>query len=170
MYLTKQLIAAVALLLASSLASPTPQPLSSDATDTSPLAERKTGLFQGGDWCGDSTFVNQNSAASPLIADCMRIVDNLSVWSVGTNGKATWEVESFAKQHHQLVQYGTCAFGVQGNMGGDAYFYVGNQDIIDIIRSSVEKFGAGGTVGAKGDMTCHAGSFPPTVTWGIYHT
>ncbi|OIW33601.1 hypothetical protein CONLIGDRAFT_677370 [Coniochaeta ligniaria NRRL 30616] len=165
MYLAKDLAAIVILLLASSLASPTHQ-----AGDTHPLTTRMPGHFQGSDFCGQSTFVNQNSAASPLIADCLGIVDNLSVRTVGNTGPAAWEVESFVKHQHQLVQHGSCAYGVQGGKGGDAWFLVGNQDIIDIIHTSVEKFGAGGTVGAKGEMSCAAGSFPPTVTWGIYHT
>lgn len=171
MYLAKHLATLVVLLLASSLASPTPQPLpSTPATDTQPLTYRKTAPFRGSDLCGDSTFVNQNSAASPLVDDCLRIVDNLSVRPVGSTGRASWEVESFVKQQHQLVEYGSCAFGVQGGKDGDAYFLVGNQDIIDIIHTSIEKFAAAGTVGAKGEMVCRAGSFPPTVTWGIYHT
>lgn len=49
-------------------------------------------------------------------------------------------------------------------------FYVGNQDIIDLINDSTQKFGCGGVVGSKGAMTCQAALEPPRVEWGIYHT
>lgn len=73
--------------------------------------------------CGDSTFVNKSSGGSPLVADCQVITRNIAgggTWHPGAGGY--WV---------QLVQYGTCAFGVQGESEA-AVANVGNQDIIDV--------------------------------------
>jgi hypothetical protein len=147
---------------ASNTTAPCPVFSSTPANDTCPA------VFLAGDGpdneCGESTFENHNSGASPLIEDCLRIASNIAA-----GGK--WEVESTAKDQHQLAQYGTCAFGVEGMDGLAFYFYVGNQDIIDLINVSVRQFGFQGRVGAAGEMPCYCpGSRPPTVGWGVYHT
>ncbi|KAF5668773.1 RF2-like protein [Fusarium denticulatum] len=115
--------------------------------------------------CGDSTFENHSSGGSPLLADCQRIARNIAgggTWTVGAGG-----------EHHQLVQYGTCAFGAQGAGSNMNAAYIGNQDIIDLINSSIEKFQWEGKVGAAGVMGCQSltglvGSV--NMRWGIYHT
>lgn len=67
------------------------------------------------------------------------------------NGR--WRTPSGAQ--HQLVQAGECAFGVQGLVkDGNIGYLIGNQDIIDIINESIERFGGSGRVGAKGTMSC----------------
>jgi hypothetical protein len=85
-------------------------------------------------------------------------------------GGGTWTV-GLGGEHHQLVQYGTCAFGINGDSSANAA-YIGNQDIIDLINSSIQKFSWEGKVGAKGHMSCQSlqglvggGS----LTWGLYH-
>jgi hypothetical protein len=58
--------------------------------------------------CGDSSFTNQSSPGSPLVDDCMTITTNIAdggLWTVIAPGS------------RQLVQYGTCAFGVSVNSG-----------------------------------------------------
>ncbi|CAK7236302.1 hypothetical protein SEUCBS140593_009574 [Sporothrix eucalyptigena] len=116
------------------------------------------------DTCGVSTFVDQTSDASPLVSDCMQIVANIQ----GTNGE--WEVENVAADQHQIVQSGSCKFGVQGNGGGNPGFHVGAQDIVDIITSSIADYASSsGKVGAKGVMPCNGfTSGSVTVTWGLY--
>lgn len=112
--------------------------------------------------CGDANFINRSSAASPTVADCEQIIRNIDgggSWSVGVGFQ------------RQLVQYGTCAFGVKGDAGNEATFKVGNSDIIDLIRDSIAKFAWNGLVGAEGTMDCQGQSlFDVTVYWGIYHT
>ncbi|KAB5570500.1 putative necrosis-inducing factor-domain-containing protein [Coniochaeta sp. 2T2.1] len=180
----------MALLLATTLAFPVPQDEAADlppapvevggTTITVPPAAQPTtyftkvktkrqGPFPGISSCGDSTFEDTTSAGSPLISDCLTMASNL-VRKEATDKADTpvWMVESFIKQQHQLVQFGTCAFGVQGGEKGDLTFRVGNQDIIDIVRSAVEKFGRDGRVGARGEMRCNAAVFPPVISWGIY--
>jgi hypothetical protein len=97
--------------------------------------------------CESSSFVDQTSDASPSVDDCMGIVNNIK----GTQGE--WEVENAIGTQHQIVQYGDCKFGIQGlNKKGNVDFNIGAQDIVDIITTSIQMFGGGGKIGAKGDM------------------
>ncbi|KAF2664834.1 glycoside hydrolase family 18 protein [Microthyrium microscopicum] len=115
--------------------------------------------------CGTSTFVGATSDASPLTTDCQQIVTNI----VGTQG--VWEVEAAVHEQHQIVQAGTCAFGVQGSTGeGSVDFSVGAQDIVDLINSSVQQFASNGKVGAGGNMACNGNNGQVSVAWGLYHT
>lgn len=112
--------------------------------------------------CGDADFVNRSSGGSPKISDCEQIAINI-------DGGGSWNVG--VGFQHQLVQYGTCAFGVKGDAGREATFNIGNKDIIDLIRDSIAKFAWNGLVGAEGTMDCEGQSFyDVTVYWGIYHT
>jgi hypothetical protein len=113
--------------------------------------------------CGDSTFVDQTSDASPSVDDCLQIVANIQ------NTLGEWEVENAVEEQHQLVQYGTCKFGVQGTaINGNVDFHVGAQDIIDIIHSSISMFASNGLVGAKGEMDCNGDVKQQSVEWGLY--
>jgi hypothetical protein len=112
--------------------------------------------------CGDSSFTDESSSASPAVADCLQIAENIA-------GGGTWTV--FPPFQHQLVQYGTCAFGVTAL--GAGFANIGNQDIIDLINSSVQMFSWFGLVGSKGTMPCQPEGFNDqemNVNWGIYHT
>ncbi|KAJ5831849.1 hypothetical protein N7474_000160 [Penicillium riverlandense] len=91
--------------------------------------------------CGDSSFTNEST------------------------GGGTWEVDG--RTQHQLVQYGTCGFDVETKAKG---FKIGNQDIIDLINSSIEQFQWNGVVGSKGDMSCQDLISHVSVFWGLYHT
>jgi hypothetical protein len=98
------------------------------------------------------------------VSDCQQIITN-----IGSQG--TWEVENAIGEQHQLVQYGSCAFGVQGDgKNGNVDFHVGSQDIVDLINSSVQQFASNGKVGASGYMTCNGDVEGQGVTWGLYHT
>lgn len=113
--------------------------------------------------CESSSFIDQTSAASPSVADCMGIVNNIK----GTQGE--WEVENAIGKQHQLVQFGDCKFGVQAlNKKGNVDFNVGAQDIVDIITESIKRFGGGGRVGAKGRMDCKGTVNSQDIEWGVY--
>ncbi|OIW30765.1 hypothetical protein CONLIGDRAFT_614022 [Coniochaeta ligniaria NRRL 30616] len=113
--------------------------------------------------CGDSSFTNQGSDASPSVDDCMGIVDNIK----GTQGE--WEVENAVEEQHQIVQFGGCKFGVQGkSINGNVNFHVGAQDIVDIITSAVSMYGGSGKVGAKGNMDCRGDVSTVPIEWGLY--
>lgn len=109
--------------------------------------------------CGDSTFVDESSPASPLISDCQHLASNIAgggTWTIGEDDQRT------------LATYGTCAFGVEVESGFVGY--VGNQDIIDLINSSIEMFAWGALVGAKGEMSCQGPGGGSITDWGLYHT
>ncbi|GAB1203521.1 hypothetical protein APSETT445_002156 [Aspergillus pseudonomiae] len=121
-------------------------------------------IYPAPDYCGSSTFVDQTSDASPTVADCMQIVKNIA------NTDGHYEVENAIGSQHQLVQHGTCAFGVQGKgKNGNIDFHVGAQDIVDIISDSVRQFGGSGKVGSKGEMSCKGTVKGQKVEWGLYH-
>lgn len=113
--------------------------------------------------CGASTFTDETTDASPLITDCQQIVAQF------TGTQDSWEVEAAVGEQHQIVGYGTCNFGVTGTTGtGDVDFYLGAQDIVDIINTSIEMFAWNGFVGASGNMTCQGDVNGDFVVWGIY--
>lgn len=137
--------------------------------DSTPMnATNDTVVFQSGSSindCGDSNFWNYTSDASPLITDCQRIVSNIA-------GGGSWT--SWTGEWRQLVSYGTCRVSINvPGVGQSILFRVGNQDIMDIINMSIQKFGENGKVGAEGDMNCQADMFLPSVLdteWVLYHT
>lgn len=112
--------------------------------------------------CGDSSFTDESSSGSPRIVDCQQIQANIA-------GGGTWTTLADGTPR-QLVSYGTCAFNVEAT--GTDIFRVGNQDIIDLINSSIEKYSWNGLVGAKGTMPCQIDlqSGDVSVNWGLYHT
>ncbi|KAF3894541.1 Hce2 domain-containing protein [Trichophyton interdigitale] len=111
--------------------------------------------------CGDSTFTNGSSPASPLVADCLKIASNIA-------GGGTWTVQ--VGGWHQLVQFGTCALGVRNAGPGWHAIKVGNQDIVDVINTSVQKFKWFDKVGASGEMPCQIVTTGwGNTQWSIYH-
>lgn len=115
------------------------------------------------DKCGASTFENKSSAASPWVIDCQHLIYNI-------RKGGTWALH--AGRQRQLAQYGSCAFGAQGD---PMDIWVGNGDIIDVVRDSISRFQTSdGKVGAKGTFGCRTvevggDGFTP-VEWGIYST
>lgn len=112
--------------------------------------------------CGDSTFENQTSGASPSVDDCLQIIKNIegdgsTEWTVGIGGQKA------------IAKAGGCAFGVEADgVKGSVTYKVGGQDVIDIINESVKQFGGGGKVGAKGHMKCNGNAGQQPVKWGLY--
>ncbi|KAI0182679.1 chitinase [Xylaria flabelliformis] len=117
---------------------------------------------KGEDYCGDSTFEDQTSDASPLVSDCLQIAANIAV-------EGDWTTLTTQGQR-QLLTSGSCQFGVErsGSLNGNANFIVGNRDVIDVITSSVNMFGGSGRVGAKGTMSCQGNIKGQSVLWGLY--
>ncbi|PPR05568.1 hypothetical protein CVT24_003234 [Panaeolus cyanescens] len=157
----------IGLLITLARAAPAPTDVELDVQDLAPQTPSITSLeHEARAWinnCDHSTFINQSSSASPLVKDCQQIVKNIS-------GGGTWHVALLAQR--QLVQYGTCAFGVQAGFSlGVTNFRVGNSDIIDLINDSIKKFQWNGKVGAKGVMPCQTdpGAIKVKVDWTIYH-
>jgi hypothetical protein len=112
-------------------------------------------------FCGTSSFENQGSEASPRVTDCEQLSRNIA-------GDGSWHITSAGWR--TLATYGSCAFGAQAR---EAYVVnVGNEDIRDLIRDSINMFRRhDGKVGSKGMMECEqVGGFPIKVDWGIYRT
>ncbi|RHZ49226.1 uncharacterized protein CDV56_106401 [Aspergillus thermomutatus] len=144
----------LATLIAVASAAPAPQ-----TQNKNPAISALEKRFQVND-CGDSTFENQSSSGSPLVSDCQKIASNIA-------SGGTWTVMSGTQ--HQLVQYGTCAFGVTFHYPVAQSVKIGNQDIIDLINTSISKFQWFDKVGAKGQMPCQTVSEgDEIVEWGIY--
>ncbi|KAB5583669.1 putative necrosis-inducing factor-domain-containing protein [Coniochaeta sp. 2T2.1] len=111
--------------------------------------------------CKDSTFSQEtNPFGSPLVKECQVIVKNIA-------GGGTWSVETVTGSFHQLVQFGTCAFGVQVK-SASAFVHIGNQDIMDVITTSIGRFAEGGRIAATGTMPCQSGAVWDSVYWSIY--
>jgi hypothetical protein len=116
------------------------------------------------DQCGASTFTNKSSPASPTVSDCLQIAADIA------DGGKTWEVTVDAQV--KLASSGTCAFGgeaISGSGPWEAFFYVGNQDIVELIHSSIDLYEWNGLIGAMGEMWCSPRE-AEHVRWGIYHT
>ncbi|EFE34865.1 class V chitinase, putative, partial [Trichophyton benhamiae CBS 112371] len=115
------------------------------------------------DECEASTFEDQTNGGSPLVSDCKTIIKNIE----GTDGQ--WTTQVVSKNQRQLVDFGTCKFGVEATkVNGNIAFYVGAQDIVDIITDAIKQFAKDGRVAAKGDMSCRGNAHGQNVKWGIY--
>lgn len=157
MILTKAIV--VAMLLISTQAAPVP----SDNTSTNKDSPREIFTTQS-NHCGTSTFENRTSEASPTVADCIQLSNNII-------GDGDWTKKSGGQ--NSIASYGTCTFGGQFAVGG-GNFRIGNEDIRDLIFDSIEKFQWNGLVGARGimpcDVTSHRGRTQYSILWAIYHT
>ncbi|TPX08096.1 uncharacterized protein E0L32_010163 [Thyridium curvatum] len=118
----------------------------------------------GKDECGESSFENQSSDASPSVSDCLQIIKNIE-----GDGTTEWTTQVVGKRQREIAKYGSCQFGVEATeVNGNVEFYVGGQDVIDIINESIKRFGGSGKVGAKGDMKCNGNIKKQGVKWGLY--
>ncbi|KAF5485943.1 Killer toxin subunits alpha/beta [Colletotrichum fructicola] len=119
----------------------------------------------GKDHCGESSFENRGSDASPKVEDCKQIIKNIE-------GDGSTEFTHRITGHREILDFGSCHFGIErtGGTGGAVEFRVGGQDVIDVINESIKRFGGSGRIGAKGVMPC-SGTTAGTkvnVEWGIY--
>lgn len=100
--------------------------------------------------CGDSTFENQSSGASPKIEDCRTIIKNIE-----GDGSTRWTTQVVSKNQRKIASHGSCSFSVKATkVNGNVNFKVGRQDVINIIDNSIKKFSSDGRVGAKGIINC----------------
>lgn len=107
--------------------------------------------------CSHSTFVDRGNAASPLVSDCEILASNI-------RAGGRWTIHG---PHRTLATFRSCRFGAQG--GAALYTYVGNEDIMDLIRDSISKFRRDdGRVAAKGMMHCYGSGGGGFVEWGIF--
>lgn len=167
----KTCIALTGFLINVALASPTSPPSNAglESPETllvnaaTPVLKITNGFDGRNDQCGESTFQDKtDTRTSPLISDCLVINKNIA-----EGGR--WAVEAVTGSMHQLVQFGTCALGAKTVPPyGDAFFYIGNADIIDVINVSIARFRRDGVVAANGTMHCKAAAVGTSVGWEIY--
>ncbi|KAF5858156.1 hypothetical protein ETB97_004760 [Aspergillus alliaceus] len=103
------------------------------------------------DDCGDPTFVDQTSGASPKAEDCRQIIKDIE-----GDGSTDWTTQVVGHNQREIASHASCHFGVEATKtDGNVNFKVGGQDVIDIINNAIAQFGRDGLIGAKGDMNCN---------------
>lgn len=140
---------------------PTETPADEGNSTGSSYEDTKT---TGPGYCGLLTFEDQTSSASPYNEDCLQIVRNMA-------GHGRWDIDMFLHLQKRIVNYGSCALGVQGipRSTWEIKAYINWEDITDIIMISIEKFGQNGQTGAKGIMEClDSRGRLRYVDWGLY--
>ena len=69
----------------------------------------------------------------------------------------------------RIVTAGTCQFGASTTFSGVTL--IGNEDVGDLTRDSINKKAAGGVVCAQGNMQCqNTVTQQASVFWALYHT
>lgn len=118
------------------------------------------------DHCKKSTFVDQTNAASPYAKDCLAIIKKIE-----NDPTSEWKTLVGGKPHRKILWYGTCVFAVEAaNVKGNFKFWVGGQDVIDLINDTVNKFSRDGRVAAYGHMQCKGNVKDQRTKWSIYNT
>ncbi|KAL5332613.1 hypothetical protein BJX70DRAFT_392853 [Aspergillus crustosus] len=122
-------------------------------------------LPPGKDYCEQATFEDQTSDASPDLEDCRTIIRNIQ-----GDGGTDFTHQVVGTPHREILVFGSCHFGIEAiSANGNVEFYVGGQDVIDIINDAIAKFGnSNGKIGTKGLMNCNGNTRKQGVEWGIY--
>ncbi|KAH8731881.1 chitinase [Phaeosphaeriaceae sp. PMI808] len=121
-------------------------------------------VAMGRDRCGNSDFVDKRSDKSPIVEDCMQIISNIQ-----GDTSTDWTHQVLGKKWREIAKAGSCAFSVRASkINGNINFEIGGQDVIDIITTSIEKFGQGGKVAAGGHLDCGGNTKKQEVEWEIY--
>ena len=136
-----------------------------ETTDKGSSANYPCDIPPGRNFCGTSSFVDQTSAVSPKVEDCLQIIRNIQ-----GDGSTQWEQITGGSPQRAIAEHASCRFGIEATSPTtpNAVFWVGGQDVIDIINDAVKKFGGGGRVSAYGDMSCNGNLQQQNMKWGIY--
>lgn len=150
-----------ATIIATLLAATSAAPATQDTSPINPLMHN---------YCRHSSFNDQTSAGSAPVSDCLNLAK-----SIQNRGVPSW-YEYTAHDVNKHVSYGNCTFDVKSPTEAAM---VGNQDVIDLIHLSIDKFASNGKVSSKGKVPCakvqtniagppmaHSGTTP--VYWSIY--
>jgi len=125
------------------------------AAPTSPVTQT---LSKRDNYCGDSTF---NGLGYPwaYVSDCQQLAANIV-------GDGSWVIPG-TNHWHGIASYGTCGFFARSGHANVAISNIGNEDLRDLIRDSINKFQGNGVVGAQGGMPCKSGFGDIGVQWQI---
>lgn len=119
---------------------------------------------QGLSKCGEYEFDegNQTNDDSPSVRDCEQIIRNIQ-------GDTTtdWTQEVVGKKWRDLTADG-CKFSFRASkINGNSVFYVGGQNVIDLIEKSVKDYAKDGRVSASGHMTCGGSAVKQWTEWKL---
>ncbi|KAK3312158.1 hypothetical protein B0H66DRAFT_578425 [Apodospora peruviana] len=113
--------------------------------------------------CGEYEFDEGSTGAdSPSVTDCEQIIRNIQ-------GDTTtdWSQEVVGKPWRDL-KAGGCKFSFRASkINGNSVFYVGGQNVIDLIEQSVKDFAKDGKVSASGHMTCGGSAVKQWTEWKL---
>ncbi|KAL8284361.1 hypothetical protein RB597_001601 [Gaeumannomyces tritici] len=99
---------------------------------------------------------------SPSVADCEQIIRNIQ-GDINTD----WTQEVVDKPWRDLKANG-CKFSFRASKSrGNSAFYVGGQNVIDLIEKSVEDYAKNGKVSASGHMTCGGTAVKQWTEWKL---
>ncbi|KAK8012878.1 chitinase [Apiospora marii] len=114
--------------------------------------------------CGEYEFDEGGTVDedSPSVRDCEQIIRNIQ-------GDTTtdWTQEVVGKKWRHIQADG-CRFSFRASKVGDnIVFYVGGQNVIDLIEQSVRDYAKDGRVSASGHMTCGASARKQWTEWKL---
>ncbi|PLN86539.1 putative necrosis-inducing factor-domain-containing protein [Aspergillus taichungensis] len=116
--------------------------------------------------CNQYSYKNEASGGSPQTSDCKTLAENIA-------GSGDWT--SSGASQRELAKHGSCAFGTEEADGeGSLLYYVGNEDIIDVINEMIKQFDpeGNGRLGGSGEFHCDVpaanGGKAAKIKWGIY--
>ncbi|KAK2064092.1 hypothetical protein LY76DRAFT_124204 [Colletotrichum caudatum] len=120
--------------------------------------------------CGLSSFAGLTRATSALTADCLALADDAAEEGY------LWYAKGFADNTTVLEvrSHGTCSFGIRPPYADVMYgivsgWYVGGEDVAEVVHTAVRDYDAGGLVGATGMMHCTISSASNVdVQWVIF--
>ncbi|RYP62222.1 hypothetical protein DL771_009821 [Monosporascus sp. 5C6A] len=117
------------------------------------------GLSKCGEYEYDEGSTNDDS---PSVTDCEQIIRNIQ-------GDTTtdWTQDVVGKPWRDIKANG-CKFSFRASkINGNSVFYVGGQNIIDLIEKSVKDYAKDGKVSASGHMTCGGSAVKQWTEWKL---
>ncbi|KAM7183708.1 hypothetical protein V8F20_012513 [Naviculisporaceae sp. PSN 640] len=117
------------------------------------------GLVKCGEYEFDEGSTNEDS---PSVNDCLQIIRNIQ-----GDTSTDWDQDVIGKHWRDIKAEG-CKFSFRASkINGNTKFYVGGQNVIDLIEQSVEKFAKDGKVSASGHMTCEGSAVKQWTEWKL---
>ncbi|KAH7024975.1 uncharacterized protein B0I36DRAFT_251289 [Microdochium trichocladiopsis] len=121
--------------------------------------------LEGNKLCGTETYRDETKSDSPSVEDCMQIVKTIT-----PDTDTQWTMEVVGKKWREIGKGGHCRFSVRASkINGNIVFYVGGQDVIDIIKEAVKQYGKSGKVAAGGNFDCGGSAVKQYAEWKIYY-
>lgn len=113
--------------------------------------------------CGEYEFdEGSTNDESPSVTDCEQIIRNIQ-------GDTTtdWTQDVVGKPWRDISANG-CKFSFRASkINGNSVFYVGGQNVIDLIEKSVKDYAKDGKVSASGHMTCGGSAVKQWTEWKL---